>query len=86
MAIKRRIASGMEFLHGLLEVGVKAGHAAGKERVHHILGEQAAELGLEERDHVGLQRLPGKMTTEAHHAAGCGTAWPHKLQGKQTQP
>ena len=52
--------SAVEFLHCFLEVGVKPGHAAGKEGVHHALRKVTAEVGLEERDQAGLVRLPVK--------------------------
>lgn len=52
--------SAVEFLHCFLEVGIKPGHAAGKEGVHHALRKVTAEVGLEERDQAGLVGLPVK--------------------------
>lgn len=59
-------------LHGFLQVGIEASHAAGEEGVHHAPREVAAEVGLEERDQVGLVGLPGETGAEPRHAPGAG--------------
>lgn len=55
----------MELLHCFLKVGIKPGHAAGEEGVHHVLWEITAEVGMEECDQVGLGGFPWKRFTEA---------------------
>lgn len=54
----------MELLHCFLKVGIKPGHAAGEEGVHHVLWEVTAEVGMEECDQVGLGGFPVKATAE----------------------